>query len=200
MQTLSSTEIVLGVAIVALFAGLAVAAFRTRYSVRRQAGPDNRWMAAALGASGEERTPVRGRKPSADQDIRPLTAFRRDRFVQAWRDVRARYDRDPAGAVKCADMLLAEIITARGHSVVEADRGPDLSAPCGEMRTLYATGHRIAQKAVRHEATEGELLRAMVHFGALFDDLVNEPEDFCPVLEYRGEGGPAMWNEGTRRP
>src|ERR1017187_9847029 len=49
--------------------------------------------------------------------VRPLSAGDRERFVESWRGVQARFVDGPAGAVTEADQLLGDVMSARGYPV-----------------------------------------------------------------------------------
>ncbi len=112
-------------------------------------------------------------------DIRPLTERERIEFSREWRDVKAVFVESPAEAVLHADRLLAKIMTARGYPMADFDRRyEDLTVDHGEVARHYREGHDLAMRQGRGEATTEDLRQAMIHFEALFDDLVNEvPED-----------------------
>jgi hypothetical protein len=69
-------------------------------------------------------------------------------------------------------------MTARGYPVKDdfERRTEDLSVDHAEVVQNYRAGHDIAVRHSRGEASTEDLRNAMIHFRALFDDLVNEPE------------------------
>lgn len=120
-------------------------------------------------------------------DIRPLSSEARARFIESWRSVQARFVDSPADAVSRADVLLAEVMEVRGYPVADFEqRSADLSVDHGDVVQNYRAGHAIAERHARGQAGTEELRQAMIHYRALFDDLVNEPVDYSPVIEHRG--------------
>ncbi|MCA1661592.1 MAG: hypothetical protein LC648_05325 [Novosphingobium sp.] len=117
----------------------------------------------------------------------PLTTDERNRFVGSWREVQAQFVDDPKGAVTRADGLLGEVMKARGYPVADFEqRAADLSVDHAEVVQHYRTAHDIAERHERGEAGTEDLRQAMIHFRALFDDLVNEPDpaaNGAPVKE-----------------
>jgi FtsZ-interacting cell division protein ZipA len=108
--------------------------------------------------------------------IRSLPNEQRDAFVASWRDVQAQFVDDPKGAVAKADTLLGQVMAARGYPMADfAQRAADLSVDHSEVVTNYRTAHDIALRHERGEAGTEDLRQAMIHYRALFDDLVNEP-------------------------
>lgn len=109
--------------------------------------------------------------------LKPLPADMREHFIETWRQVQAKFVDDPKYAVTRADDLLGEVMMARGYPLGDFDqRADDLSVDHAEVVENYRTGHAIALRHSRGEASTEDLRTAMIHFRALFDDLVNEPQ------------------------
>jgi hypothetical protein len=109
-------------------------------------------------------------------EIRPLGPERRDRFISIWQQVQADFVNDPKAAVTHADDLLGEVMETRGYPVADFDqRSDDLSVDHPEVVQNYRIAHTVAVRHARGEAGTEDLRQAMLHYRALFDDLVNEP-------------------------
>ena len=134
IPTLSTTELVLIIALVVVAAACIVAflSYRKRRTVRLrtqfgdaeydravQKGGDQRHAEAKL----EERTQrVEG------FHVRPLAAGDRARFVESWHRVQAHFVDGPAGAVTEADQLLGDVMSTRGYPVSNFEqRAADIS-------------------------------------------------------------------------
>ncbi|MGV3554445.1 MAG: hypothetical protein ACO1OD_04250 [Croceibacterium sp.] len=108
-------------------------------------------------------------------DIRPLAPQQRSEFIDEWREVKAVFVDSPVEAVHHADRLLTKIMTARGYPMGDFDRRyEDLTVDHGEVARHYREGHDIVVRDASGEASTEDLRQAMIHFEALFDDLVNE--------------------------
>lgn len=108
-------------------------------------------------------------------DIRPLGPKERGEFIDEWREVKAVFVDSPVEAVHHADRLLTRIMTARGFPMGDFDRRyEDLTVDHGEVARHYREGHDTVVRDGRGEASTEDLRQAMIHFEALFDDLVNE--------------------------
>jgi FtsZ-interacting cell division protein ZipA len=106
-------------------------------------------------------------------DIRPLEPEERRQFSQRWTDVQARFVDDPARAVAFADALLGEVMKARGYPVSDFEqRAGDISVDHPKVVEHYRTAHDIAERHGRGEASTEERRQAMIHYRALFDNLV----------------------------
>ena len=108
-------------------------------------------------------------------DIRPLDPRARADAIAEWREVKAVFVDSPVEAVHHADRLLAAIMKARGYPMADFDRRyEDLTVDHGEVARHYRVGHEITERHRLGEASTEDLRQAMIHFEALFDDLVNE--------------------------
>jgi hypothetical protein len=107
--------------------------------------------------------------------IRPLTPDEGNRFTTAWRLLQARFVDDPAGAVNEADALVTDLMASRGYPMTDFERrAEDLSVDHAEVVSHYREAHRIAtdQKDARRPASTEDLRQAVMHYRALFDDLL----------------------------
>ena len=108
-------------------------------------------------------------------DIRPLGPDERERFTSSWHAARERFVDDPGAAVGDADQLLGLVMAARGFPVSDFDeRYETLTVDHGEVARHYRAGHDIALRQERGEAGTEDLRQAMIHYEALFDELVEE--------------------------
>jgi hypothetical protein len=106
-------------------------------------------------------------------DIRPLEAAERRDFISRWNDVQARFVDDPPRAVAFADALLGDVMKARGYPVSDFDqRAGDISVDHPIVVEHYRKAHDIAVREERGEASTEDLRQAMIHYRALFDNLV----------------------------
>ena len=124
--------------IVAVLAVLAVAVFYLRTQKSRRlfanaSGPEyERAVSEAGGARAEARL-ERIEKRVRKYDIHPLDAAARERYLEQWRVVQARFVDDPNGTVSEADRLLGEVMAARGYPV--ADFEQQAADPFGQSRS-----------------------------------------------------------------
>lgn len=191
-MTFTPTEIVLA-ALVLLLAGVAVALWmRSRRSeaLKSQFGPE---YARAVHEVGDERkaeTMLSERqKRVSSYTIKPLTQEMCNHFVETWRAVQAQFVDDPSYAVTRADDLLGEVMLARGYPVHDfSQRTEDLSVDHPDVVQHYRTAHEIALNQSRGQASTEDLRTAMIHFRALFDDLVNEPDRSKPAVKETHHG------------
>lgn len=106
-------------------------------------------------------------------DIHPLNESARRDFVRRWTEVQARFVDDPPRAVAFADALLGEVMKARGYPVGDFEqRAGDISVDHPKVVEHYRTAHDIALRHERGNASTEDLRQAMIHYRALFDNLV----------------------------
>jgi hypothetical protein len=105
--------------------------------------------------------------------VRPLEPNERRAFLGRWTDVQARFVDDPARAVAFADALLGDVMKARGYPVSDFDqRAGDISVDHPVVVEHYHKAHDIAVRHGRGAASTEDLRQAMIHYRALFDNLV----------------------------
>jgi hypothetical protein len=105
--------------------------------------------------------------------LRPLSQEDADAFTASWRTVQARFVDDPRNAVIEADHLIADVMRARGYPVEDANRRlDDLSVEHAHVIDHYRKGSDIVERHERGAASTEDLRQAMVHFRAVFDELV----------------------------
>jgi hypothetical protein len=83
---------------------------------------------------------------------------------------------DPQGAVTEADRLVGEVMAARGYPVGEFEqRVADVSVDHPDVVMNYRAAREIAQLHAAGKANTEDLRQAMVHYRALFRDLLETP-------------------------
>lgn len=116
-------------------------------------------------------------KRVSELELHALTPDERERFARDWHSAKARFVDDPAAAVGEADRVIRVVMGARGYPIADFDaRYESLTVDHGEVARHYRAGHDIAERAVEGQATTEELRQAMVHYEALFGELVSESD------------------------
>jgi len=106
-------------------------------------------------------------------NIRPLRPAEHDRYAGLWQSCQARFVDDPTGATEEADELVAEVMAARGYPVGDFEqRAADVSVQHPRVVEHYRAAHQIALQNSRGDADTEELRQALVHYRALFEDLL----------------------------
>jgi hypothetical protein len=106
-------------------------------------------------------------------NIRPLDSEERDRFAARWQTVQAQFVDDPTSATDDADELVGEVMATRGYPVGDFEqRAADVSVHHPRVVEHYRAAHEIAVRNSRGDADTEQLRQALVHFRALFEDLL----------------------------
>ena len=177
---MNTTSAILLAVIVLALAGAAYLYLRDRRSrqLRSRFGPEYSRAVEETGDRGKAETRLHRREKRVESlAIHPLASEDRARYVAAWRKVQAEFVDNPKDAVTRADELLGEVMVARGYPVSDFDqRSADLSVDHPMVVQNYRAAHDIALRHQRGEAGTEELRQAMIHYRALFDELVAEPK------------------------
>jgi hypothetical protein len=103
-------------------------------------------------------------------DIRPLDPEARDRYAERWRQTQAQFVDQPANALADADRLVGEVMRERGYPVEDFDQqADDVSVDHPHVVEHYRKAHAIQSG---REASTEDLRQALVHYRALFDELL----------------------------
>ena len=95
------------------------------------------------------------------------------RFAEAWRGLQIRFVDEPSAAIAEADRLVGEVMTARGYPLGDFDqRAADISVDHPRVVANYRAARDIARRQGRGEATTEDLRQAIIHYRALFEDLL----------------------------
>src|ERR1700751_1161378 len=95
------------------------------------------------------------------------------RFTGAWRGVQAQFVDTPREAVAQADRLVRDVMTARGYPMSDfAQRAADISVDHPQVVENYRAGHDLEVRDSAGEANTEDRRQAMVHYRALFDELL----------------------------
>ncbi|MEO8654705.1 MAG: hypothetical protein ABI409_11335, partial [Ramlibacter sp.] len=101
------------------------------------------------------------------------------RFGQEWKALQGRFVDNPKGVLVDADRLVRELMLKRGYPMGDFERrAADISVDHPSVVDHYRAAQAIALRDRRGEADTEELRKAVVHYRALFDDLleVGQPD------------------------
>lgn len=179
----STTTIVIAIAAAVVIVAIAIAAIafialRRRRSdkLRSRFGPEYERAMQDVGDRRRAETELDDRQKRVSQlDIRPLSVTERDHFTAAWQVIQAEFVDQPKQAVVKADDLLTEVMRARGYPTEDFEqRSADLSVDHPSVVQNYRAGRELAVRDQQGQAATEDLRQAMIHFRALFDELVSD--------------------------
>jgi hypothetical protein len=147
---------------------------RRTEQVRDRFGPEYDRAVTQHGDQRGAQAELEARQQRVEQlAIRPLAPPDQARFAAAWRAAQAHFVDDPKAATADADRLVSEVMQARGYPVGEFEqRAADVSVDHPLVVENYRAARAIALRNERGEASTEDLRQAMVHYRALFEDLL----------------------------
>ena len=163
---------------VVVVAALALAwlyvASRRRQRLRTRFGSEFERTAHDLGSEKRAEAVLAEReKRVSGYKIRDLSPEEQGRFSEAWRRVQALFVDDPASAVTEADLLVTEVMNARGYPMGDFERrAEDLTVGHADVVHHYRSAREIAVRHSRQSASTEDLRQALVHYRALFGELL----------------------------
>ncbi|MFE6663876.1 hypothetical protein ACFVFH_09935 [Streptomyces sp. NPDC057697] len=165
--------IVAAVIVVALVA-LALRTMSRRRHLRERYGPEYERTVKAKHSRGAAERDLKAREERHEAlEIRPLPARVRDQYARDWNTVQERFVDDPDQAVGEADRLVTTLMSERGYPTESYEQQTrDLSVEHSRTLEHYRAAHEINQRAGGRETSTEELRTAMVHYRALFDELL----------------------------
>jgi hypothetical protein len=110
-------------------------------------------------------------------ELHPLDPAARDRYAASWEEIQIRFVDAPEQAVDEADDLVTQVIAERGYPTGDYDdQLSHLSVEHARTLDHYRKAHDIRERNARGEATTEQLRQALVHYRALFSDLLGTEE------------------------
>ena len=173
MSTAAIVILIVAIVVIAILAWMLFRKERTK-KLRKQFGPEYDRTIEQYGTPAKaERDLEMRQKRMQKVNIRQLTPAERERFGERWQALQSRFVDDPAGTIHEADLLVMEIMSARGYPTVGFEgRADDLSVDHPLVVTHYRKAHDIAGKHEKGAATTEELRQAVVCYRELFEELL----------------------------
>ena len=149
---------------------------RRRARLRDRFGPEYDRAVSDSGRRDAERRLAAVESEHEELDIRPLSEAARERYLEEWRSIEARFVNDPEDAAKAAERVVLRALEERGYPTgrdAEA-RAAHLAVDHPEVVERYRHGRAMLGEVEGAEGTEN-LRKAMLDFRAVFEEVV-EPE------------------------
>jgi hypothetical protein len=183
------TYLIVGVVIAAVIAVIAwsYAQNKRRRSQRLQQrfGPEYARTVNELGDRTKAEAELAAREKRVERfNITPLAPADAARCAQAWNELQLRFVDDPKAAVARADRMVHEVMTKRGYPMGDFERrAADISVDYPSVVANYRAARAVALRAERGEASTEELRKAVVHYRALFQKLLEARQTATPVVQ-----------------
>jgi hypothetical protein len=173
---MSTTQLIIAIAAIVVVAAVVwfVYKYQSRQHLVSRFGPE---YDKTVDGSGNRRIAERELKEREERvdalDIRPLNPEDRTRYADEWRQLQARFVDEPAPAIDGADRLIREVMQRRGYPVGDFERrARDLSVNHPVVVQHYRDADSLAARRREGHANTEDLRQAMVHYRALFDELL----------------------------
>jgi hypothetical protein len=194
MSTGIVVVIVVVIIVIALAVGVAAAVRRRR--LQEQFGPEYDRLAREHDSKRKAEAELAQRQRRVRKlDIRPLSPEAQRQYAARWMSLQERFVDDPEDAVAQSQTLVAEVMHERGYPTEHRDQvAADLSVEHAKTIGNFRAAEEISQNAVAGTASTEDLRQAMIHYRALFRDLLGdtpepgeEPEPAVPSGATDGE-------------
>jgi len=122
-------------------------------------------------------------------ELRTLDSSERADFDRRWTAVQAEFVDDPSTAVRDADGLVVEVMSARGYPVEEDfdRRADDLSVEHAEVVQRYREARRIAEANEDGRVDTEDLRQAVTSYRALVQALLADDGDATGAGDVPGD-------------
>lgn len=189
------------VVVLLVIIGILIARQQRSRGLKADFGPEyNRVVTERGDQRSAERELTNRRKRVSEFEIRPLAPADRERYVERWGVAQRRFVDEPEAAVGEAHLLVQQVMHERGYPVDDdfEQRAADVSVEHPEVVENYRAANSISLRAQQGQANTEQLRQAMVHFRALFDELL-APSDGASARDGDSSERAAMPPETTRR-
>ena len=174
------TIVVIVVAIIVIAAvviGLMAAARRRR--LQQRFGPEYDRLVGETDSKLKAESELSERQRRVRElDIRPLTPSARATYADRWSTLQERFVDAPGEAVAASQVLVVAVMSERGYPAEDHDQVlADLSVEHAQTLGRYRAAEEISASAAAGTASTEDLRQAMIHYRALFRELLGEPAD-----------------------
>jgi len=187
-STIAAVAIFFALAVLVALVALVWLALRNRRTTQLKSrfGPEYRRIARSEGDAAQAENILLAREKRVKKlDIKPLTDSQRNEFADIWEHAQAEFVDDPVAAVTHADVLVQEVMSVRGYPVADFEqRVADVSVDHPAVAQNYRLAHEIAERNDTDEVGMEKLREAMLHYRALFADLLHDG-GLSPVRQVR---------------
>lgn len=197
MTDTASLVVVLSVVLALVLAAVLVAGVwrngprRRNERLRERFGPEYDLAVEQYGESRAIRVLEARERRVSKLPLRSLAPAERASFAQSWLLVQQEFVDAPHQAVRNAHELVQRTMHARGYPVDEFEQCvADLSVDYGEIVQHYREAHALDQANRAGRADTEQLRQALVHYRALFEELLGTPQGQVTPASQRYDSSP----------
>ena len=174
---MSSTAVVLIIIVLLVLVVLGIVVSRRRRSTQLQEhfGPEYERSVAATGDRRSAEAELAERRQRREEfDVRDLNPEERDRFRGSWNEIQRGFVDDPGQSLRSADLLVAEIMRARGYPVDDDfdRRADDLSVDHPRVVQHYREARQVRDAS--GEVDTERRRTAVTSYRSLIDALLGD--------------------------
>jgi hypothetical protein len=160
--------------LVAIAIAVALSIQNRRKHLRERFGPEYGRTLDRVGDRAKAESELRERERRVSRlKIVPLAPAEAARFDEAWKTTQAHFVDDPTAALSEAEDLIRKLMLKRGYPMSDFEaRAADVSVDHPRVVENYREAHSIALRHQRGETNTEDLRRALIHYRALFDELL----------------------------
>jgi hypothetical protein len=147
-------------------------------------GPEYDRTVNELGSRTKGESELKAREKRVERlEILPLAPSEAARFSEAWQALQGRFVDNPKGVVVQAEQLVRELMEKRGYPMGDFERrAGDISVDHPDVVANYRSAQAIAMRDQKGTADTEELRKAVVHYRALFDELLEVRESRQEII------------------
>jgi hypothetical protein len=145
--------------------------------LRQRFGPEYDRAVQELGSPGRAERELAARARRVERiRLHELNEADRARFAASWSRIQAQFVDDPTAAVVGANELIKEVMRARGYPSGDDfdQRVADLSVDHANVVQHYRAARALSESTGRGQVNTEDLRQAVVHYRALYADLLQE--------------------------
>jgi uncharacterized membrane protein YqiK len=148
------------------------------HKLQERFGPEYGRTVNELGSRTKGESELRAREKRVERlEILTLAPSEAARFTEAWQALQGRFVDNPKGVVVQAEQLVRELMEKRGYPMGDFERrAGDISVDHPDVVANYRSAQAIAVRDRQGSADTEELRKAVVHYRALFDELLEVRE------------------------
>ena len=192
METWQIIVIVVAVLVaVGVIVGMSSVRRQRTQGLTEQYGPEYQRVVESAGDQRAAESELDARRERVQgYEIRALSTEERDGYSARWQETQAHFVDDPSSAISQADLLVQEVMRARGYPMVDFEqRAADISVDHPHVVEEYRAAHDVAERHAAGGVETEDLRQAMVHYRTLFEELL-ETDTAAPQQEPEAEPEP----------
>lgn len=153
--------------------------------LQKRFGPEYGKSVHDLGSRTKAEAELKAREQRVEQlNLVPLDPSDAERFRETWEELQGHFVDSPKNTVSQADELVMELMSKRGYPMTDFERrAADISVNHPSVVTRYRAAQAIAVRNELGQADTEELREALVHYRALFNELLEVNGERHEVIE-----------------